>query len=105
MSEPLVKAIELWVKSASEKGCQMVIKSKEVLTKELLNSSGIPNTMSVSLDTRNGMMSTYDSSTNPYTKQRVQINNAEELDNVCTGLFERAVLKKPEIDVVYFPAL
>lgn len=104
LSEPLVEAIEKWVQSASEKGCQMVVISKEVLTKGLLSSSGIPNTMSLSLDTRNGVLSNYDSSTNLYAKQKNQINNAKELDNVFMRVFTESALKKPGINIVYFSA-
>lgn len=104
LSEPLMEAIERWIKSASEKGCQMVVVSKEVLTEGLLSSSGVPNTMSISLDTRNGAVSSYDCSINPYAKQKIQISNSKEVDDIFTQLIVKSALEKPEIKVVYFPS-
>lgn len=102
LSEPLLEAIEKWIKLASVKGCPMTIMSKDVLTKGLINESGIPNTMSISLDTRNGTLNTYDSSTNPYAKQKIQISNAKELDDIFTKVFIDTAVKKSEIKITYF---
>lgn len=104
LSEPLVEAIEKWVQSASEEGCPMVVISKDVLGKGLLDQLGKPNTMNLSLDTRNGEVSIYDSSTNPYAKQKIEINNEQEFDNVLSRIFTESAIKKPEIKVVYFPS-
>ncbi len=100
-SEPLVAAIEEWVRSSSELGCQMIIVSKEVLTEGLLNASGTPNTMSISLDTRDGTINTYDSSTNPYAATRPQVNSAKEADDLFDKLFMKVISEKPEIKIVY----
>lgn len=103
-SEPLVQAIEKWVQSSSEKGCPMAIVSKNVLTKGLLNEHGVINAMSLSLDTREGLLSTYDCSANPYsTKQKIQVTKQQEVEDLVMRILESSLKETPEIKVVYFP--
>lgn len=104
LSEPLVLAIEKWMNDITEKGYPMIISNKEVLQEGLFNSSGIPNTMSMSLDTRNGLLNSYDASTNPYAKRKIQLENNKEVADLVRQYFVWSIAKTPEIRVVYFPS-
>jgi hypothetical protein len=101
ISEPLVAAIKKWVECGAENGCPMKIVSEVVLTKRLMDESGKPHSMSISLDTRTAAVSDYDSEANPYSKQKVQINNAGEAEQLLFKAYNK-VSEKPEIKVVYF---
>jgi len=99
-SEPLVDAIEEWVNSLSERGYPIKILTKEVLQEGFMSPSGIPNSMSISLDTRDGTLSTYDSSQNPHAKPKMELS-AEKVDEMLTQAFVDLALKTSKIAVAY----
>ncbi len=101
LSVPLAEEIERWVESAAKKGCPMKIVSSEILLHGLFNDQGMPNLDSLSLDTRDGSVSSYDREKNPYAEPRKQIQNAKEADELFSDALVRCIQRKPEITIVY----
>lgn len=102
-SEPLVRTVEKWIEMCNKNGCLMKVASKEVCVKELLDEQGFPNTMSLSLDTRNGSIDKYDAATNPFSKIQVEreADRKRNVDDVLREIFTSSLLHKPEIKIVY----
>lgn len=100
LSEPLLVALEEWVASLNEKGCLMEIASKQVLTEGLLDRDGLPNSMSLSLDTRDGAVSEYDSRKNPFVKKPV-VQNAQDVDSIISDVMMNVAIRKPGIKIAY----
>lgn len=98
LSEPLLEAINKWLESF---GCLIQIVSREVLTEGLLDEKGYPHAMSLSLDTRTGQVSTYDSSTNLYAKPKKEIKSEEEAEKLVFDLFIQTAISKPKIRIIY----
>jgi hypothetical protein len=100
LSEPLLAELEKWVASLNEDGCLMQIVSKQVLTEGLLDKDGRPNMMSLSLDTRDGTVSEYDSNKNPFVKKPIG-QNAQDVDAIISDVLMNAVIRNPGIKIVY----
>jgi hypothetical protein len=96
MSEPLLSKVKEWLTS-NDLNC--IIASEDTLQPSIISVPG-----SLKLDVRTGTCETYDSSSNPLSKnEKIDIKelNEDSMDKLIVKLFIEVASKKPEIKIVY----